>query len=75
MELLILLTTVIVTSVVWFFVWRNNKKKFLATLINLDGLIDRNDTQEELEAKVDKALAGLRADLISKAGHVLYKLQ
>ena len=75
MELLVLLATVVATSVVWFFVWKNNKKKFMKYMINLDAIVDRNDTVEEIEAKLDKALEELRASLIAKAKEEVNKLQ
>jgi len=74
MELLVLLATVVATSVVWFFVWKNNKKKFMKYMINLDAIVDRNDTVEEIEAKFDKALEELRASLIAKAKEQVNKL-
>ncbi len=74
MELLILLGISVATAVILFFVWGNNKKKFMRTMIRIDSFIDRNDTQKELEAKVDKVLAELRVDLIAKAKEELNKL-
>ncbi len=66
MVLLAMLATAIATSVAWFFVWRNNKKKFMQIMINIEGLINRNDTREELEAKLDKVFAELRASFIAR---------
>ncbi len=73
-ELLLILGTVIATSVVWFLVWRNNKKKFIQTIIDIDSLIDLSYTREELEAELDKVLAQLKSELIAKAKEELNKL-
>lgn len=61
-------------SVVWFFVWRNNKKKFMETMINVSDFVDRNDTKKEMNAKLNKEIAKLRKTLKAKAEEQLAKL-
>ncbi|KKM86033.1 hypothetical protein LCGC14_1282970 [marine sediment metagenome] len=77
MELLLvgIIIGTIGASIVWFFVWRNNKKKFMQTIIDIDSLTDLTYTREELEAELDKAWTQIRSDFIARAENRLNKLK
>ncbi len=63
------------TLVVVFFVWRNNKKKFMQTILDIDSLTDLSYTLEEVEAELDRAWVQLRSDFIARAEERLNKLK
>lgn len=45
-------------SVVWFFVWRNNKKKFVDTLNDINVVVTSVEENSELADKVKEKVDG-----------------
>ena len=52
---------VVVCAIVVFFMWRNNKKKFVEALLDIDGVVSKYDTPEEIKAEVEWLIAILKA--------------
>jgi hypothetical protein len=52
---------VVICAIVVFFMWRNNKKKFVETLLDIDNVVSKYDTPEEIKAKVEELIAILKA--------------
>lgn len=51
---------VVVCAIVVFFVWRNNKKKFMQALLDIDEVVSKYDTTEEIEAAINDIFAKLK---------------
>jgi hypothetical protein len=45
---------IVVCAIVVFFVWRNNKKKFMQALLDIDEVVSKYDTPEEIEAAINE---------------------
>ena len=60
MEIIIAFVIGVIVGVgAMIFVRRNNKAKYAEALAKVDAFIDRNDTKEELKAKLEKIKADL----------------
>jgi len=51
---------IIACAIVVFFVWRNNKKKFTQALFDIDVIVSKYDTAEEIKIKINEALAKIK---------------
>ena len=51
---------VIITAIVIFFIYRNNKKQFIEALLNIDVIVSKYDTVEEIKSKINLLLDMLK---------------